>query len=210
MMTRYTAQGRKGCHATPGVTPSMPSLELDSLQHLRQQETETPSGSVSWRERGKPARRGQSLPASCCPSLEGFSPSDPGPLLSTSTPPKSPHWETPAARELIASDPLSHGIAMTGTEMLIHRGEQTGPASEPCKALSRAHRGPAYPRRCPQVFHEEADILTRASASLGSPWKRRWGHGPARLGELTYSEAHPRTQPSSRPPGSPPPAGCRG
>lgn len=27
---------------------------------------------------------------------------------------------------------------MTGTEMLIHRGEQTGPASEPRKALSRA------------------------------------------------------------------------
>lgn len=99
---------------------------------------------------------------------------------------------------------------MTGTETLVHRGEQTGPASEPRKARSRTHGGPKYPRRCPQVFHEEADILTRASASLGSPWKRRWGHGPARLGEPTCSEAHPRTQPSSRPPGSPPPAGCRG
>lgn len=159
---------------------------------------------------GKASPPGPEPPCLLLPLPGGLLPVRPGAPPVNKHLPKSPHWETPAARELIASDPLSHGIAMTGTEMLIHRGEQTGPASEPRKALSRAHRGPAYPRRCPQVFHEEADILTRASASLGSPWKRRWGHGPARLGEPTCSEAHPRTQPSSRPPGSPPPAGCRG
>lgn len=169
----------------------------------------TPSSSSVNKQRrprlGQPAGgSGESQPAGARASLPPAAPPVNKHL------PKSPHWETPAARELIPSDPLSHRIAMTGTETLVHRGEQTGPASEPRKARSHAHGGPACPRRCPQVFHEEADVLTRASASLGSPWKRRRGHGLARLGEPTCSEAHPRKQPSGRPPRSPSPAGCRG
>lgn len=200
-MTRYTAQGRKGCHTAPGVplqcralswTPSSSSVNKRRRPRLGQ-----PAGGS-----GKASPPGPEPPCLLLPLLEGFPPSDPGPLLSTGTSP-SPLMETPAALELIPSDPLPHGIAMTGTETLVHRGEQTEPASEPRKARSHAHGGPAYPRRCPQVFHQEADVLTRASASLGSPWKRRRGHGPARLGEPTCSEAHPRKQPSGRPPGPP-------
>lgn len=180
-MTRYAAQGRRGCHTAPGVplqcrasswTPSSSSVNKRRRPRLGQ-----PAGGSG---ESQPARARASLPPAA-PPWRTSPRQTRGPSVNKHLP-KSPHWETPAARELIPSDPLSHGIVMTGTETLVHRGEQTGPASEPRKARSHAHGGPACPRRCPQVFHEEADVLTRASASLGSPWKRRRGHRPARLG----------------------------
>lgn len=121
-LTGYTAQGREAYHTAPGVTPSTPVLELDSLQHPRQQDMETPSGSVSWQERGKPAQWGQRpLPPAAPPWRAS-------PVRAGAPPvkhlPKSPHWETPAACELIPSDLLPHRITMTATEpRLIHRGE---------------------------------------------------------------------------------------
>lgn len=208
-LTGYTAQGREAYHTAPGVTPSTPVLELDSLQHPRQQDMETPSGSVSWQERGKPAQWGQRpLPPAAPPWRAS-------PVRAGAPPvkhlPKSPHWETPAACELIPSDLLPHRITMTATEpRLIHRGEHRQGQPLSSRDVELHARGTRAPETLSQVFHAEADVLTWASASLGSPWKRRRGHKPARFREPTCSEAQPRAQPSCRPPGAPPPTSGRG
>lgn len=142
MMTSYRAQGREGVsHSSWGDTVSWTS----SIPVNKRRRSRLDQSAGRSRE-SQP--RGQSLPASCCPTLEGFHQS-----RSSQTLLSPPHWETPAAR----ADSLRPAVPQGHDDSNLSQGsgpqgEQTGPASEPAEARSRT---------CTGTCGEAEDVIPR-------------------------------------------------
>lgn len=199
-MTGYTAQGRKGYHTAPGATPSMLSL------------SRTPSSipvNKRWRPRlGRSAgRSGESQRSGArAPLPPAAPPWRASPVRAGAPPvkhlPKSPHWETPAAREPIPSDLLPHRITMTATEpRLIRRGEHRRGQPEPPRH-GAARTGDLHTRDAvPRFFRQ------RQTSSCGH--QPLWGH-PGRGDGATGRHVSGSRRVLKPTPGRSPPAGCPG